>query len=54
MLNAAAQNLKRFLAARGWGQRLAPCGSLVALKKGAADTARPSTDDQETDRDRAL
>jgi hypothetical protein len=31
MLNAAAQNLKRFLAARGWGH--APCGSLVALKK---------------------
>jgi hypothetical protein len=33
MLNAAAQNLKRFLAERGWGQRLAACGSLVALKK---------------------
>ena len=28
---AAGQNLKRFLAARGWGRRHAPCGSLLAL-----------------------
>jgi transposase len=28
---AAGQNLKRFLAPTGWGQRHAPCGSLVAL-----------------------
>jgi hypothetical protein len=27
---AAGQNLKRWLAARGWGRRLAPCGSLLA------------------------
>ena len=26
---AAGQNLKRFLAATGWGRRNAPCGSLV-------------------------
>jgi hypothetical protein len=31
LLIAAGQNLKRFLAARGWGRRHAPCGSLVAL-----------------------
>jgi transposase len=31
LLIAAGQNLKRFLAASGWGQRNAPCGSLVAL-----------------------
>ena len=31
LLIAAGQNLKRFLAARGWGQRHAPCGSLLAL-----------------------
>jgi hypothetical protein len=31
LLIAAGQNLKRFLAATGWGQRSAPCGSLVAL-----------------------
>jgi hypothetical protein len=31
MLVAAGQNLKRFLAATGWGRRHAPCGSLVAL-----------------------
>lgn len=30
-LIAAGQNLKRFLAAKGWGRRHAPCGSLVAL-----------------------
>ena len=28
---AAGQNLKRFLAASGWGRRHAPCGSLLAL-----------------------
>jgi hypothetical protein len=30
LLIAAGQNLKRFLAATGWGRRNAPCGSLVA------------------------
>jgi hypothetical protein len=33
LLIAAGQNLKRFLAATGWGRRHAPCGSLVALPK---------------------
>jgi transposase len=31
LLIAAGQNLKRFLAATGWGRRHAPCGSLLAL-----------------------
>jgi hypothetical protein len=31
LLIAAGQNLKRFLAATGWGRRHAPCGSLVAI-----------------------
>jgi transposase len=31
LLIATGQNLKRFLAATGWGRRHAPCGSLVAL-----------------------
>jgi hypothetical protein len=31
LLIAAGQNLKRFLAATGWGRRHAPCGSLQAL-----------------------
>ena len=31
LLIAAGQNLKRLLAATGWGRRHAPCGSLVAL-----------------------
>jgi len=31
LLIAAGQNVKRFLAATGWGRRHAPCGSLVAL-----------------------
>jgi transposase len=31
LLVAAGQNLKRFLAATGWGRRQAPCGSLLAL-----------------------
>ncbi|MEA2585779.1 MAG: hypothetical protein QOF33_3864 [Thermomicrobiales bacterium] len=30
LLIAAGQNLKRLLAATGWGRRHAPCGSLVA------------------------
>jgi hypothetical protein len=33
LLIAAGQNLKRFLAARGWGRRNAPCGSLMALPR---------------------
>ena len=33
LLIASGQNLKRFLAAMGWGRRLAPCGSLVALPR---------------------
>jgi hypothetical protein len=32
-LIAAGQNLKRLLAATGWGRRHAPCGSLVALPR---------------------
>jgi hypothetical protein len=31
LLIASGQNLKRFLVATGWGRRLAPCGSLLAL-----------------------
>ena len=33
LLTAAGQNLKRFLAATGWGRRQAPCGSLLALPR---------------------
>jgi hypothetical protein len=33
LLIAAGQNLKRFLAATGWGRRQAPCGSLLALSR---------------------
>jgi transposase len=33
LLIAAGQNLKRFLAATGWGRRQAPCGSLLALSQ---------------------
>jgi hypothetical protein len=33
LLIAAGQNLKRLLAATGWGRRNAPCGSLLALAK---------------------
>jgi hypothetical protein len=33
LLIAAGQNLKRLLAATGWGRRHAPCGSLVALAR---------------------
>ena len=35
LLIATGQNLKRFLAATGWGRRHAPCGSLVALPREA-------------------
>jgi len=31
LLTAAGQNLKRLLAAKGWGRRHTPCGSLLAL-----------------------
>jgi hypothetical protein len=31
LLIVTGQNLKRFLAATGWGRRHAPCGSLVGL-----------------------
>ena len=34
LLIAAGQNLKRFLAASGWGGRHAPSGSLLALPEG--------------------
>ncbi len=34
LLVAVGQNLKRWLAATGWGRRHAPCGSLVALPEG--------------------
>jgi transposase len=33
LLVAAGQNLKRFLAATGWGRRHAPCGCLLALPR---------------------
>ncbi len=33
LLIATGQNLKRFLAASGWGRRHAPCGSLLALPR---------------------
>jgi len=33
LLIATGQNLKRFLAASGWGRRHAPCGSLIALPR---------------------
>ena len=33
LLIAAGQNLKRFLVARGWGRRHAPCGSVLALPR---------------------
>ena len=35
LLIAAGQNLKRWLAATGWGRRNGPCGSLVALLVGS-------------------
>jgi transposase len=40
VLVAAGQNLKRLLAATGWGRRHAPCGSLVTLPRQAR---RPAT-----------
>jgi transposase len=33
LLIAAGQNVKRYLAATGWGRRHAPCGSLLALPR---------------------
>jgi transposase len=33
LIVAAGQNLKRLLAATGWGRRHAPCGSLLALSR---------------------
>jgi hypothetical protein len=33
LLIAAGQNLKRYLAASGWGRRHAPCGDLLALPR---------------------
>ena len=36
LLVAAGQNLKRWLAARGWGRRHGPQGSLLALPHPAA------------------
>ena len=39
LLIAAGQNLKRFLAAKGWGRRHAPCGSLLALPRGLGPLA---------------
>jgi hypothetical protein len=33
LLTATGQNLKRFLAANGWGRRHAPCGSLLAVPR---------------------
>jgi hypothetical protein len=42
LLVAAGQNLKRLLAATGWGRRHAPCGSLLALPKGARRLAAAS------------
>jgi hypothetical protein len=33
LLIAAGQNLKRFLAATGWGRRHTPCGSLITLPR---------------------
>ncbi len=42
LLVATGQNLKRLLAATGWGRRPAPCGSLVALPKEARRLAAVS------------
>jgi hypothetical protein len=33
LLIAAGQNVKRLLAATGWGRQNAPCGSLVAIAR---------------------
>ena len=54
LLIAAGQNLKRFLAATGWGRRHAPCGSLVALprepRRLAGDLVSPAPSCGEADR----
>jgi transposase len=42
LLIATGQNLKRLLAATGWGRRHAPCGSLLALP-GSQSGSQPST-----------
>ena len=39
LLIAAGQNLKRWLAATGWGRRHAPCGSLLALPQASGQVA---------------
>jgi hypothetical protein len=39
LLVAAGQNLKRWLAATGWGRYHVPCGSLVALPRGSGQLA---------------
>ena len=39
LLIAAGQNLKRFLAATGWGRRHAPCGSLLILPEAPGSMA---------------
>jgi hypothetical protein len=46
LLIASGQNLKRFLAATGWGRRNAPCGSLVALQWRYRASRPPSDDAQ--------
>jgi transposase len=43
LLVAAGQNLKRLLAATGWGRRHAPCGSLVALPEPSRQLPAAST-----------
>jgi len=42
LLVAAGQNLKRWLAATGWGRRGGPCGSLSAFMPTTAPSARNS------------
>ena len=46
LLIAAGQNLKRFLAATGWGRRHAPCGSLVALPRSHGGSRRLRVSDR--------
>jgi transposase len=41
LLVAAGQNLKRWLAATGWGRRHGPCGGLVALPEPPGGLAAP-------------
>ena len=45
MLIAAGQNLKRFLAATGWGRRQVPCGSIVTLPREPGGSRSSSDDD---------